>query len=141
MKVIYLLPAVAIIASGCASYSISELYSAPSSAHREVNKNYQNAYKSVVDRLQRCLGEGYVKGFLDPHVTHAVYPGTKSAAVTVSNTTAGRENYLVHIDLVGIDENRTQLHVYAAYSDWGGKARAVDGWVFDQNAPCVIESW
>lgn len=140
MKALYLLPTLGIIVSGCASYSIWELRSAPSSAHREIDKNYRHAYKSIVDKLQQCLNEGYVKGFVEPRIRHAVYSGIKSASVTVSNTNLGREHYLIHIGLTGIDEKRTQLHVYAAYPDWGGKAKAVEGWVSDPNAPCVIEN-
>lgn len=140
MKMFYLLATAAISISGCASYSIFQLYSAPASAHKEINKNYQIAYKSIVDRLQQCLDQGYVKGFVEPRIRHKLYSGSKQATVTVLNTNFWSEHYLVHIDLHGTDENKTQLHVYAAYPDWGGKAKAVEGWVFDPKAPCVIES-
>lgn len=117
-----------LLLAACAPAAVEDLRSDHAAKRRvEVHDSYQNVYRTVLSQARRCWQSTalIVQGDL--------FTDTKSGTVQVS----GEFGVYLAVDVAPLDDKRSSVLVYNAFSTWEDHAATVVEWLRDGSRECA----
>lgn len=125
---------VALSVVACAPATIEELRNDHASSYTfEIDENYQSVYRKVLSTARKCYQTGMIGGQMV--VQGDLYHDIRTGNVTVALHGFGVDTHMT-IDISALDDERTKIVVFNAFSTWDSAARAVREWVEHNSTEC-----
>lgn len=125
--------------SGCAAGTVNELRSDPANSIKlEINQNYQRVYKNLLEKMQECMGEGWVGVFAQNHIRHAMFNELQEANISYVMSNLGYQNHYLHVDIKGSGRDNTKMDAFVHFSTWRSVLSRVEVWATDAKATCDV---
>jgi len=113
MKMIAISFTAVALLTGCAAGTVKDLKSDPAnSISVEINQNYQRVYKNLLEKMQVCMGEGWVGAFAQNHIRHAMFNELQEAYISYVMSNLGYQNHYLHVDIKGYELDKTKLEAF-----------------------------
>jgi len=139
MKIVVINIAVVALLTGCAAGTVKDLKSDPANSIRvQIDQNYQRVYKNLLERMQECMGEGWVGVFAQNHIRHAMYSELQEANISFVMSNLGYQNHYLHVDIKALEQEKTKLEAFVYFSTWRSALGRIEAWARDTNATCNV---
>ena len=99
------------------------------------DENYQAVYRKILSTARKCYQTGLITAQM--LVQGDLYVDIRSANVTVAlHGGLGVDTYMT-IDVSALNDEKTSVVVFNAFSTWNSAAHAVREWVEDNSTECA----